>query len=304
VLTDRDDGEAGGPSRQYALRRCEPTPYGIRRIALGRLEHAVEQLRDRGADPAEAVHEARKDMKKLRSVLRLVRPVLGEREYERHNARFRDAARLLSGVRDAQVLGETVGALAERFAEDPPPGGWQGLTAAVGGHARPAGLDELREEAALEIDGGRQALMGMALDAEGADLLRPGLRRSYARGRRRFRDAAAEPTDERLHQWRKGAKDLWYQLRLVRPGWEAALGPLTDEAHELSDLLGDDHDLALLRGELERASVGAVERRHLARLVVTRRGELQARAFAAGELLYAEKPKAFADRIAAYWAAP
>ncbi len=299
---DSGDGSADR-ARKYRLRRKEPTAYGVRRVARGRLEDAVEQLRDADADPVEAVHEARKDTKKLRSALRLVRPVLGEQAYERENSRYRDAARRLSGVRDAQVRAETIDGLAERFADDPPPGGWEAVAAALAADEQPADLDALREQAAAEIEAGRSALTNLSLPARGAALLRPGLRRSYARGRKRFREAAADPSDERLHEWRKRSKDLWYQLRLMRPGWRPVLEPLADQVHELSDLLGDDHDLAVLRADLDGAPLGPGQREHLERLIAGRRQDLQRTAFAHGERLYAEKPKAFANRLAAYWEA-
>ncbi len=52
---------SGGPSRKFRLRRTEPLPYGVRRVARGRLDSAVERLRDPDADEVEAIHEARKD---------------------------------------------------------------------------------------------------------------------------------------------------------------------------------------------------------------------------------------------------
>jgi CHAD domain-containing protein len=307
-LVNRSDGEPRqGPSRRYRLRRSEPLAYGVRRVARGRLDNAVEGLRDADLDEVEAVHEARKDLKKLRSVLRLVRPVLGDSDYQRENVRYRDAARRLSGVRDAQALGETVAALEDRFDDKPPPGGWKPIAQAL---SRADGvdlaeLDRLRERAAAEIDGGRRELQTLSLPGDGFDVIRPGLRRAYSRGRKRFAEAAADPTDERLHEWRKRSKDLWYHLRLLRPAWRPVLEPLADQAHELSDRLGDDHDLVVLRERLDQTGIAltAKQREYLDDLIERRRRELQAEAFALGERLYAEKPKHFARRIGAYWEA-
>ena len=99
----------------FKLKRKESEDKGIRRVAHGRAQDAVELLRDDEADPVEAVHKARKDMKKLRATLKLVRPALGNKAYRRENGRFRDAGRALSDARDAQVRAENVDALAERF---------------------------------------------------------------------------------------------------------------------------------------------------------------------------------------------
>jgi CHAD domain-containing protein len=289
----------------FKLKKKESAKKGIRRAAHGRAEDALGLLRDEEADPAEAVHEARKDMKKLRATLKLVRPLIGDKTYSRENARFRDAARALSDVRDAQVRAQSIDALAERFADDPPPGGWWALRPLLadedaGGNGD---LESLRERAAGEIERGDQAIEDWPLGANGFDLLRPGLKRAYSRGRRRFRDVRKEPSDEALHEWRKRSKDLWYHLRLVRRAWPKVMTTTANEAHELSDRLGDDHDLVVLMADLEdaRPPLSHEQLEHLRKLIGKRRKELQGEAFAYGERLFAEKPKRFVERIERYW---
>ena len=301
-IIQRRESDTAGPSGAYRLKPNEPTAFSVRRVLRGRVDSAVERLHDPDADPAKAVHGARKDMKKLRSALRLVRPVAGEAAYERENARYRDAARLLSGVRDTQARAETIDALAKRFGDDEPPGGWGAISSALASEGSPVELDRVRGEAAARIEAGRGAAQTLALPASGGALLRPGLERSYARGRRRLAQAAEEPTDERLHEWRKRAKDLWYHLRLIRSAWPPVLDPLVEQASELSDLLGDDHDLALLAAALDAGErLSGEQHAQLGLFISRRRGELQRAAFEAGERLYAERPKAFARRLAAYW---
>jgi len=290
----------------FKLKKKEREDEGIRRVAHGRTEDAVELLRDPDADPVEAVHEARKDMKKLRATLKLVRPVLGEDLYDRENTRFRDAGRALSDVRDAQARAETIDALAERFADDPPPGGWWAIRAELAGDDPGDGaLDGLRDRTAAKVVGGDQAIEEWPLDERGFELVRPGLKRAYSRARKRFRAARADPGDEAFHEWRKRSKDLWYHLRLLRRGWPAVMDTTADEAHELSDRLGDDHDLAVLTAFLrdERPPLTTEQAEALAGLIATRRAELQKEAFAYGERLYAEKPKRFVNRLESYWEA-
>src|SRR5919108_2255386 len=101
-----------GASRRYRFREGEVVPDGLRRIARGRIDHALDELRGKtDSTPVEAVHEARKDMKKLRALLRLARDELGKDTFSRENACFRDAARELAGTRDSDVMLETLGAL-------------------------------------------------------------------------------------------------------------------------------------------------------------------------------------------------
>src|SRR5919198_6024653 len=105
-------------ARSFRFLAGETVPDGLRRIARGRIDHALEELRgETDSSPEEAVHEARKDMKKLRAVVRLARDELGDEVYRRENECFRDAGRELSGVRDADVMLETLGGLEGDFQE-------------------------------------------------------------------------------------------------------------------------------------------------------------------------------------------
>ena len=289
----------------FRLKKKEAEADGIRRIAHGRAQNAVERLRDSDADPVQAVHEARKNMKKLRATLKLVRPKLGEEVYERENARFRAAGWELSDVRDAQVRADTLDAVAERFADDPPPGGWWTVRALVLGEDE-VGEEELaavRDRAAAAIAEGDVGVDEWPLAHDGFDLLRVGLKRAYSRGRKRFLEAHDDPADEPLHEWRKRSKDLWYHLRLVRRAWPDVMKAMADEAHELSDRLGDDHDLVVLTEylETERSALTSDQLDHLRGQIQARRAELQGEAFAYGERLFAEKPKRFVARIESYW---
>jgi CHAD domain-containing protein len=308
---DRRDGHGGGDgrSRRYRLKRKETPVQGLQRIAAGRADHALEQLREHSdEDTAAAVHEARKDLKKLRSVLRLVRDELGDDVYQRENIRFRDAGRLLSGARDAEVKLETLSGLVERFPERLSEERLAPLIDALEDERqRLAQLDDegVLERAVAEIEAGEAAVTDWPLETDDWSLIEPGLGRAYRRGRKRFTEVRAEASDEAVHEWRKRVKDLWYQLRIVRNAWPEVLDEVADQAHHLSDLLGDHHDLAVLRDDaLERRELladGELEK--LLASISERQDELADEAIAVGERVYAEKPKAFVSRLRSYWMA-
>src|SRR5215207_3659408 len=304
VHQDTDDGQ----SRAYRLRRKESPIAAIQRVAEGRADDALDQLQDgMERNPDAAVHEARKDLKKLRSVLRLVRHDVGDDLYRRENVRFRDAGRALSGARDAQVKLDTLAALRERFDER-----FAGDELALLAHALEAereriadpGGDALALDRAMgAIEEGRDAIADWPLHADDWSLIGPGLRRSYRRGRNRLADVRSEASDEAIHEWRKRVKDLWYHVRLVRNANVSVLGEMADQVHHLSDLLGDHHDLAVLRDDaVERRELfadGALEK--LLASISERQDELVADAIDLGERVYAEKPKPLERRMRAYW---
>jgi CHAD domain-containing protein len=276
-------------SPAYRLKKREPVPEGIARIARGRIDHALEALKDASE---EGVHDARKDMKKLRALLRLVRGEIGEEVFRREADTFRDAARELSGVRDADVMLATVADLEERYEAEVGP-----VRQAVEAHRirTTGGGRERAAQAATEIlSEARGRVDDWPLERDGFAVFEDGLRRTYRRGRRDWRAAAEDPSSEHLHEWRKRVKDLWYQCSILERSWKPVMSALADEAHELSDRLGDDHDLAVL------SEFGAES---LEPLIARRREELRDEALIYGARLYADKPGAFVRRIESWWRA-
>ena len=295
-------------SRSYRLKTKEAPVEGVRRIALGRTEKALERLEGVEEDDlAAAIHGARKDLKKLRGLARLVRHELGGKRFKAENSRYRDAGRLLAGSRDAEVKLETLASLRQGSANLPAEvvERWEGV------------LETERDELAAAVredEEGRIAKAGAAIAAGQREigqwplrgdswaLVGPGLSRSYGDGRQALKKALADPSPENVHAWRKRAKDLWYQLRIVRDAWPELLGETVDRLHELTELLGAHHDLAVLAADLrDRADLG--ERKALGQAIEKRQEELLEAALDLGRRLYAEKPKAFRRRIKGYWLA-
>src|SRR5579871_3078349 len=100
----------------FELKPGESLRKGLRRLARKRLHDALEQMTDKQkGDRDTRVHESRKSLKKLRALLRLARPVIGESTYRAENTAFRDAARPLTEVRDARILIHVLDDLVEHF---------------------------------------------------------------------------------------------------------------------------------------------------------------------------------------------
>jgi CYTH domain-containing protein/CHAD domain-containing protein len=293
-------------SRAYRLKTKESPDDGLRRIALGRTEKALERLDGaEGEELAGAIHGARKDLKKLRGLLRLIRVELGKKTFKAENRRYRDAGRLLSGSRDAEVKLETLLTLRHRFGDLPAGAAelWAGtleaerdkLAAAIGDDhgARIAPATEA-------IAAGRDEIGQWSLRTDSWALVEPGLSRTYRDGRKALKRVDDDGSPENIHQWRKRAKDLWYQLRIVEEAWPELLGATVDQAHELTELLGDHHDLAVLAEDLAgRADLG--DRAPFEAAIAKRQKQLLDPAIELGARLYAEKPKAFRRRIKRYW---
>jgi len=306
-LASAKTGSNGGVSRAYRLKTKETPPAGMRRIALGRVDSAMDRLAGDGdEDFAVAIHGSRKDLKKLRALLRLIRKELGEELFQAENRSYRDAGRLLAGSRDAEVRLETLRALRSRYGAELTGDAAERWEEALERkrNEMTAAADESTgeiEEAVQTIEAGRGRISEWPLKTDSWKLVAPGLATAYAKGRRAMKRTLTDPSAENVHEWRKRAKDLWYQLRIVREAWPGLLEAAADQAHELTDLLGDHHDLAVLREDL--ASRDGDTQKTFEPLMLRRQEELLDSALELGRRLYAEKPKAFRRRLKRYWLA-
>jgi CHAD domain-containing protein len=287
----------------FRLEPREPLPEGVRRIALEQIDKAVAQLRDQPDGCDEAVHDARKRFKKVRAVLRLVRDELGEEAYHRENICFRDAGRRLAAVRDSAVLLETLDYVAGHSGDERLT---PALIAAI--QHRLSYAHEYLSEHVLErehalvivIDTLAQARTRVhtwPIEHGGFSALAGGLQRVYKRGRNRLSDAYAAPSPENFHEWRKRTKYLWYHMRILNLLWPAVLKELADEVHELSNVLGLDHDLTVFHEKIvdlpEMSEDGRSDA--FAELIDQQRAALLAAARPLGERIYAEKTTAFVN---------
>ena len=297
-------------SDAYRLLAGEPVSAGMKRILTAQVDDAIAQLRgEAGTDPAEAIHEARKDVKKIRSALRLNRHEIGDEVWRRENDHYRKAARTLSSFRDAEILVEALDGLGERFGA-PAQGRFDAFRRELEDENRAThddgSVEQAMASAAAQLATGRPRIELLPLEGDGWELIAPGLHRTYRRGRRRLNAVEEEASVTNLHELRKRVKDLWYQLRLLRDADKQMLGSLAEHAHDLSDHLGDDHDLALLREEAQRRRAAFADhgdQHHLLEEIDQRRGELQFAAISLAQRIYADKPKRFVKRVEKRWEA-
>jgi CHAD domain-containing protein len=280
----------------------------VRRIARGQIDLAIELLESAdGGEPGQAVHESRKAFKRIRALLRLARDGLGAETYRRENTTFRDAGRALSSVRDARVMVDTLEDLRSRYDEEIPNDGFAGLHEALSADAR-AAQEQLENDhraiadvlSTLRVARARIETWPLP-EKRGPAALAPGFERIYRRGRRARRAAADRPSTEALHEMRKRAKDLWHAAQLLRPVAPKRMRKLARRAHRISDMAGEDHDLAvLLAAARERAhALQPGELELLEALVARRRAALQKEALARGKRVYRNKPRKLVRRIAA-----
>lgn len=270
---------------------------GFRPALRKQLVRAIKELENsRHAPPAARIHCARKHMKKVRSALRLLDKTSFRDVGRTDHDLLRDASAELAVVRNAEA---NVGAL-RRLCGD---SGSDNLR-----FARAFGLLDRQRNS---VSQGAPHSMHRAVTLLKGSLSRidawddagiawkevaRALKHFYKRGRAAFRKAADDPSTENLHRWRKRAKDLLHGLKLVKPANPKAARRLAKDLGKMCDLLGIDHDLAMLHETLEQAGIGR-EKAVLDKLIAARRRKAHCKALKIGAKFFVRKPGAFAGKI-------
>jgi len=312
----------------FKIETDEPLGREITRIARERIERVVESLAEKPHPSAESIHSARKDLKSMRALLRLASGSILDETRRAENLLFRDTGRSLSPLRDSHALVEAL----RRFAKGKPGNDSNNSRAPRGIRSdfinkvccriEREAVKKLPEDTLRQLT---EALQGAARNVahwfdglsfepgnEWEVFVGCGLRRTYRRGKNivaQLESLGRENAgDETWHELRKCSKALGYQLRLLRQLWPELLETLLAQIDQLSEKLGDDHDLAVLRGRLlsepynaNETQEGAEIRRDFIGSLDRRRRKLHVETYQIARRIYAEKPRQFASRIRCYW---
>lgn len=296
----------------------EPLPAAMRRMTLGQFDIMIPALTHPGPDVDAGIHTARKAMKRTRGLIRLVRDEIGYTVYRNENVVLRDAARRLAPARDGFVLIGTLDDLIDRYRDLLAPNAFADTRAFLRVHHRRAhdavvGDRQLISDVVITLKAARARFAGgPALEAEsGAPFIRDdfaaiadGLHRVHRRGRRAMRRSHDDGTTADFHEWRKRAKYLRYQMEALSELWPEVMDAHAAKLTELGNVLGIEHDLAVLAETIDGNPAAATDpdrRWLLLSSIDRRRTELQGHAFTLGAYVYGESSTAFVRRIGSYW---
>lgn len=304
----------------FRLEPGEPLGPGLKRLTLHEIEVAVAGFYDGEEAFAEAVHTARKSMKKLRALLRLIRYEIGEKAYRFENNILRDTARLLSDVRSAAVVAMALVEIRDLY----------GSVLAVGA------LDEASHRLAFQrdrielrtmedpeivprvvadlerahsryqswpVEASAREVYGVGI-RDSFESVEQGLKMTYGRGRVAMVKAYTTPTAMNFHVWRKSVKYFRHQLELLTPLWPQVIVGMAMTSERVGELLGEEHDLheliALFANRPDLCP-NPVERSLIKALAEQRRSDLRTASRILGKRAYAETPISLTSRFGAYW---
>lgn len=233
----------------YRFRAGQPLAAEVVRVFEDEAASAVASLRRTGEARRDvSIHDARKSVKKLRALLRLVAHEQPKRTARAENARLREAGRRLSELRDAQAVTE---AFAKVSADLNLPADLIRLAAETLEERKrtllaSANAPAVMREVSAELQAAAREASVSKLRGDGYSLIETGIKRVYKRGRRARAAAKAQGTAEAFHEWRKSVKGHWYHARLLAELKSERWGERAEQLKTLEGLLGDDHNLAVL----------------------------------------------------------
>lgn len=289
----------------------EPLPLAIQRISVDLLDGAIADVRTaHGASLDASIHGARKKMKRLRGVMRLIRRAVGQRVHRSENAVLRDVARTFGDIRDARVRIDTVRGIRARYGDLLDTRTFsqtERWLVAAHDEAAASFTDEVRSHAIVHLAAARARFASFPVEDHVPDsfsAIASGIHRVYRRGQAGYERGTVNSSVDDLHEWRKRVKYLRFQMETLTPIQPGLIGTLAEELDRLGETLGADHDLAVLAATVERhpdACFDDRQRHLLYSLIDADRSLLQIQARRLGRALYAEHPDDFVNRINAYW---
>jgi CHAD domain-containing protein len=286
----------------YQLRKGKSPAKEVSRVVTREFEKALSELANAKSSQAEVVFEARKHIKKIRAVLRMLQNELGK-DYLRQNRRLRSVAHQLSTLRDADASLETMRSIRDHYPRL--------INVEILADVQ-QGLRSRKRAAAARINAGHllprveHALRQTAKEtsqiiqrAAGRGAMSAGIVRGYRRARKALACVHTAPDDGLFHWWRRRVKDHWYHIRLLE-GRNGRAKTRVRNLKRLETWLGDDHNLAMLRATILSGPARFGEEQATAVVLGCLdqyQSSLRRRALKLGERAFAQKPRAFGKSI-------
>ncbi len=289
----------------FTFKRKEGVTDGLCRIARKQVDKALNSCAE---SSAESIHTTRKQIKKLRALLRLACGHVPKKQLKHPLAALHTAAAYLAPPRDALVKYQAMRQLARLHARH----------SASRPHSRMQTFlkrecDEQTEcfRAKRHARRVRHILQKLPRDFgrlnlkhEGWKIFGSAAKRSYRLAQNARDCALNESTPEKFHEWRKRVKDLLYTIQLLGRISPKQMSTLSVQFEKLTELLGDDHDLEMLRQTVLKNSLKVDSEAATQRLlsgIERRQLKLRKSALKLGNRLMDEPPSTFVHRLHRDW---
>jgi CHAD domain-containing protein len=285
-----------------SLQSNESLRTGLLRVVdelIGSLTTNQSHLSGNGED----IHLVRTTIKRLRALLRLIRPAIDPAFFNHENDRLRTAAGLLSFARDAEVACRTLKTLPVSNETDQ-----EAVRSVLSGLETPAqqpkDIQETMAEVNRRLEQARLNFHRLKLRGSDQEILEAGLRAVYRQGRQRMKIAITQDQANAFHRWRIRAKNLYYELQFLESVWPKRIDRIVSRLSDLEDQIGRDHDAAVLRAWLKKqpGTFGGGETVHrVVACLDDQTRTLRQKVVPLGLKIWRQKPRRFAQKIVRHW---
>jgi CHAD domain-containing protein len=271
----------------------------LRRTLVAEFQATADAARDAAAavdkDPASAVHEYRKALRRARAVLALVAHAMPRSERKAVLRALREARRALGSARDQAVVPETMAAV--ELDEVDRSTASEILSATDDAVPPTREIKQLLAEGAARAAAQVEALEATLPQALPWSVVERGLRDTYGEARRARK--ASKRSTRSFHAWRRRSKELTYQLELLAGYAGTRTSDLHREVEHVTDTQGPAVDLLMLR-DLVRTHATGISAEAIDRLGATLDAQLDdlvKDSRRAGRDTFKRKPRKFARRV-------
>lgn len=293
----------------YRVKIAARLDKDIRRLLAAQTGRAIGYLSGAIDQGASSIHATRKALKRSRSILRLAKPGLSGKSFTQHDRAFRDIARLLSHDRDREVIADTLRLLAAKSAGDYKTALLAALdelnTINLNGADHLTTEDNISRAIAL-LQKQDRAIHSLQLKKARIATLAAGYAATYAEGRKALKAAYRINNDEAFHTFRKSLQHHWRHCQLLAPAWPDLMNVRIAAARDLSQLIGNDHDLSLVIAHFTTPSAATLDASDRTRIVNAAKAEqvlLRTEVAPLAHRLYALKPRDMQRLIVDLWPA-
>ena len=292
---------------QFEIKKRETFEQGLHRL-LEELNSETARLLVAGSRMHISIHEARKNIKKIRAALRLIRNEIGEEKYRGLNAFYSEAGQQVAMLRDDTSIIE----LLENFklAIKSP-----ALKKVIQKSIRLTikkrenefaefhkGKNDIRLNKSLLNKTGE--LNNLNIEGKPEVFILQSVGKVHRSTIKRMNLAEQEGSKEAYHNWRKQVKYLMFQMMLLKNAWPQFFEAYIDELNKLQKLLGNLHDLDILNNMVvdgQLLQLGKTQKEPLLNYIYPRRANLKKQVHLIGRQVFAESSLTFAQRLLGIW---
>ncbi len=289
-----------------SLKIAESFELGWKRIIQEQVDYAIKQLKE-NQDRHDAIHEVRKVFKKVRAALRLTRSDI--KYYKRENIFFRDKGKIISKIRDYTSIQEALAKLEETNTQAKHQPTFNALLMGIVEKREELEEQVLKKDHTLDklqesLEKKQEEIKSWPVKINGFKTIGKGIKKVYKRGLKASDKARNSRKTADFHEWRKRAKYLQYQIIMLKPLWPDFMDAWGSEIHDLTDLLGHEHDLALLESIIKEDKLSfpsPEEEGWFYDQLHQMQKEMRVKAILQGKRCYSEDTDQLLKRLENYW---